>query len=96
MSAYKKTLLAALLCGVACTALAVPKGGDYYKGGSTLNSVEVNRTEKPKTKRHYRSRARLLSKYKTSSVLSAVRPATPPSTATPKMPMWTANAIPAM
>ena len=28
MSAYKKTLLAALLCGVACTALAVPKGGD--------------------------------------------------------------------
>ena len=42
MSAYKKNLLAALLCGVACTALAVPKGGDYYKGGSTLNSVEVN------------------------------------------------------
>ena len=42
MSAYKKTLLAALLCGATCTALALPKGGDYYKGGATGDSVGVN------------------------------------------------------
>lgn len=42
MSAYKKTLLAALLCGATCTALALPKGGDYYKGGATGDSVRVN------------------------------------------------------